>query len=114
VPLSMPFMWRRVADLTRARYLVAVLLAGFALIPAPTISTAAGPGLELERTITLGAVKGRIDHLAVDGGRSRLFVAELGNGTVAVVDLKTGQVERRIVGLREPQGVGYSPTADTV
>lgn len=93
---------------------VAVLLAAFAVFAAPTLSAAAGPGLVLERTIILGAVKGRIDHLAVDAGRSRLFVAELGNGTVAVVDLKTGSVVRRIDGLREPQGVGYSPTADTL
>ena len=110
----MLFMRRRAADVTRARHVLAALLAGFAGIPAPTMSTAAEPGLVLERAIILGAVKGRIDHLAVDLGRSRLFVAELGNGTVAVVDLKTAQVERRIDGLREPQGVGFSLTADTV
>jgi hypothetical protein len=40
----MPFMSRRAADVMRAQHFVAVLLAGFAVIPAPTISTAAGPG----------------------------------------------------------------------
>jgi hypothetical protein len=110
----MPFMWRRAADVTRAGHFISGLLAGIAVVSVPAIPAAAEPGLVLERTIPLGAVKGRIDHLAVDLGRARLFVAELGNGTVAVVDLKTGRVERRIAGLHEPQGVGYSPTADTV
>ena len=38
--------------------------------------------LELERTIALPNVSGRIDHLAVDVPHQRLFVAELGNGSV--------------------------------
>lgn len=79
---------------------------------APATSTAKESGLVLERTILLGAVRGRIDHLAVDVGRSRLFVAELGNDSVAVVDLKKGEVVQRIGGLPEPQGVGYSSAAD--
>jgi len=81
---------------------------------APTPSMAAESGLVLERAIALGAVKGRIDHLAADVGRSRLFVAELGNDSVAVVDLKTGEIVRRIGGLREPQGLGYSSVADVL
>ena len=46
--------------------------------------------LVLERTIALKGVTGRIDHLAVDLARKRLFVAELGNGTVDVIDLAAG------------------------
>jgi len=64
-----------------------------------------------ERIIPLKGVAGRIDHLAVDLGRSRLFVAELGNGTVDVIDLSTGAVVRRIDRLSEPQGVGYGSSA---
>jgi YVTN family beta-propeller protein len=52
--------------------------------------------------------------MAVDLQRGRLFVAELGNGTVDVIDLATRRVMRRIGGLRKPQGVGYSPPADMV
>jgi hypothetical protein len=37
--------------------------------------------LLLERKIQLGEVRGRIDHLAVDLKRNRLFVAELENDT---------------------------------
>jgi hypothetical protein len=72
------------------------------------------PGLALERTISLGRVAGRIDHLAIDLERKRLFVSELGANSVAVVDLQSGQVIRQIDGLHEPQGIGYSPGTDLV
>ena len=47
-------------------------------------STNTGP-LQLESKIPLGDVRGRIDHMAVDLKRQRLFVAELGNDSVGVV-----------------------------
>jgi DNA-binding beta-propeller fold protein YncE len=76
-------------------------------------SCAAKPApLALERTIELKGVTGRIDHLAIDLARKRLFVAELGNGTVDVIDLAAGTVIRRIEGLKEPQGLAYAPGAD--
>src|SRR5207245_11551252 len=46
--------------------------------------------------------------------RQRLFVAELGNNSLGVVDLAAGKVLRRISGLSEPQGVAYVPFADSV
>jgi DNA-binding beta-propeller fold protein YncE len=72
------------------------------------------PPLLLERTIPLAGVAGRIDHMAVDLKRGRLFVAELGNGTMDAIDLATGESAYRIAGLKEPQGIGYSPQADLV
>ena len=68
---------------------------------------AAGPvqPLVLEQKIPLGEVQGRIDHLAIDLARERLFVAELGNNSVGVVDLAAGKLLRGIDGLNEPQGV---------
>jgi hypothetical protein len=74
----------------------------------------AGPALELEAKIPLGKVSGRIDHLAIDLDHRRLFVAELGNDSVGVVDLNTRRLVRTLTGLREPQGVGYEPTTDTL
>ena len=77
--------------------------------PLSRASWAAEPGtppLILERTIPIQG-SGRIDHMAVDLRRGRLFVAELGNGSVDVVDLATGRAVHRFAGLREPQGVGY-------
>src|SRR5262245_5063456 len=63
-------------------------------------------------THSLKEVSGRIDHMAIDAGRLRLFVAELGNGTLDVIDLEDGRVINRISGLKEPQGVGYAPSSD--
>jgi 6-phosphogluconolactonase (cycloisomerase 2 family) len=62
----------------------------------------------------LGQVKGRIDHLAIDAARQLLYVAELGNDSVGIVDLKDSKTVRTITGLREPQGVGYVPSSDTL
>jgi YVTN family beta-propeller protein len=72
------------------------------------------PSLVLENKISLGKVSGRIDHMAFDPTRNRLFVAELGNNTVGVVDLTERKVVHVITGLSEPQGVGYAPSSDTV
>ncbi len=86
--------------------LLAVPLLGAAAAAAPT------DPLTLEREIPLGQVQGRIDHMAVDLARERLFVAELGNGSLGVVDLEKGKVLKRVGGLKEPQGVAYVPGAD--
>lgn len=63
--------------------------------------------LVLESTIPLPNVSGRIDHLAIDLAGNRLFVAELGNNTLDVLDLTAHKLLHRISGLAEPQGVGY-------
>jgi DNA-binding beta-propeller fold protein YncE len=72
------------------------------------------PTLQLEAKIPLGDVRGRIDHMAVDLARQRLFVAALGHDSLAVVDLKAQRLDRLMSGLREPQGVGYDPATDMV
>jgi DNA-binding beta-propeller fold protein YncE len=92
----------------------AFALALASLAAAAAARAAEPPPLVLDGKIALGKVSGRIDHLAVDPGRRRLFVAELGNDTVGVVDLKGGSVLRRLKGLREPQGVGYVAATDTL
>jgi len=69
---------------------------------------------QLERKIALGNVSGRIDHMAVDLAHHRLFVAELGNNTVGVVDLEAQKVVHRLSGLKEPQGVGYVQPSDSL
>jgi hypothetical protein len=65
-----------------------------------------------ERVIPLPDVAGRIDHLAIDLKHDRLFVAELGNGSVDVIDLTHGSVAHRITNLKEPQGLAYLPDRD--
>jgi DNA-binding beta-propeller fold protein YncE len=70
--------------------------------------------LSIEAKIPLGKVDGRVDHLALDLDRHRLFVAELGNGTVGVVNIESRTVERRLSDFDEPQGVAYDRATDTL
>ncbi len=65
--------------------------------------------LQLEQTIALSGVEGRIDHFAFDPAGERLFVCALGNNTVEVLDLRKGERVHSITGLGAPQGVGYAP-----
>ena len=93
---------------------LALLLAATLLAPVVALAQPASASLALEAKIPLGAVSGRIDHLGVDLKRQRLFIAELGNNSLGVVDLAAGKVLRTISGFREPQGVAYVPFADSV
>jgi len=70
--------------------------------------------LQLEAKIPLGNVAGRIDHMAIDLEKHRLFVAELGNDSVGVVDLDAKKVVHRVSGLKEPQGVAYIRLNDSL
>jgi YVTN family beta-propeller protein len=97
------------------RTIVALLAAVAAL--ANTVGLASAQSVEnaplqLETKIPLGDVRGRIDHMAIDLTRQRLFVAELGNDSVGIVDLPNRKVIKRIPGLKEPQGVAYEPSTD--
>jgi hypothetical protein len=87
---------------------VALLVASGAVV-----AQAAAP-LAVESKISLGDIRGRIDHLAIDLNRQRLYVAELGNDTVGVVDLRERKLVRTLTGLKEPQGIGYVSSTDTV
>jgi len=92
------------------KLLIALCATGWTLM-----SSAAETGLlMLEAKIPLGDVKGRIDHLAIDVAHRRLFVAELGNNTVAVIDVDGRKVVRRLAGFDEPQGVAYLARTDTL
>lgn len=70
--------------------------------------------LKLIQTVPLPNVQGRIDHMAIDLKNHRLFIAELENNSVDVIDLKSGQRIRAIGGLSEPQGVVYIPSMDAI
>jgi YVTN family beta-propeller protein len=91
------------------------LAAAMTLFPSGAIAQTTGSSPpQLERKIPLGKVTGRIDHMAIDLARRRLFVAELGNDSVGVVDLKAQKVVHRISGLKEPQGVAYIRMNDSL
>ncbi len=86
------------------RLAAALVVLAEAAAPQP-VQGADMPPLVLDSTIPLEHVSGRIDHMAVDLGRRRLIVAELGNGSVEIIDLTGSKPVRRIGGLKSPQGV---------
>ena len=62
-----------------------------------------GPVLRLVQTLPLPGVAGRLDHMAVDLEKHRLFVAAVANGTLEVLDLDTGRVINSIPGIKDAQ-----------
>src|SRR5690349_16866064 len=100
-PASVDYAAARAALVTHIKVMVDKLAADF--LP-----------LSIESRISLGKVAGRIDHLAYDPKRNRVYVAELGNNTVGVVDLQQGRLIRTIGGFDEPQGVAYDAGSDTL
>jgi hypothetical protein len=96
--------------------LIVALSLASAILPAASThsATASAAPLVLETKIPLGRIEGRIDHLALDPRRGRLYVAELGNDTVGIVDLRTRRLVRNAGGFDQPQGIAYEPSTDTV
>lgn len=92
----------------------AVPLFWLALAPAAAAAQPTDAPLALETRIPLGEVVGRLDHLAIDLKRQRLYVAELGNDALGVIDLAAGKLAQTVTGFSEPQGVGYEPATDAV
>jgi hypothetical protein len=66
------------------------------------------PPLSLLHTITLPNVQGGFNHMSVDPGQQRLFAAAPTNGTIEIVDLKTGKAFRSMEGER-PAAVRFAP-----
>jgi DNA-binding beta-propeller fold protein YncE len=60
------------------------------------------------------SVAGRIDHLAFDPARQRLFVAALGNDSVEVIDTARNMHLRSLPGFHEPQGIARVPDLNAV
>jgi DNA-binding beta-propeller fold protein YncE len=79
------------------------------------LSPAAEPSaLDLVQTIVLKGKSGKLDHLALDAKRDRLFLANTTNGTLDVVDLKAGKLLKQIPGQSGIQGVAYAADLDRV
>src|SRR5260370_42455467 len=68
-----------------------------------------GAILELVRTTDLPGIEGDLDHLAIDTAGQRLFVTAEDNGTLRVISLKTGKLERTVKGLKTPHSILYLP-----
>jgi hypothetical protein len=59
--------------------------------------------LRLVQTIPLPGVSGRLDHMAVDLEKKRLFLAAVANGTLEVIDLGGGKVINSLTGFKDTQ-----------
>jgi DNA-binding beta-propeller fold protein YncE len=94
--------------------LACALTAAVIAAPERALTQSNDAALHIEAKIPLGDVRGRIDHMAADIDRQRLFVAELGNNTVGIVDLRQTKVLQTLGGQKEPQGVGYLSSTDTL
>jgi len=92
----------------------ALLGIGLALFVAPAQAATEAAPLSVDARISLGNVAGRIDHLAYDPTRQRLYVAELGNDSIGIVDLAQKRLLRTVPGFSEPQGIAYEPSTDSI
>ena len=88
------------------------LVIRLAIIICPAIAQAGEAKIELNQTIPLPGVEGRIDHFDFDALGERLFVCVLGNNSVEVIDLRKGERVHSITGLGAPQGIAYIPELD--
>jgi DNA-binding beta-propeller fold protein YncE len=87
-----------------------VLLLAVGAAPA----VAADPLLERVRTIPLKGPAGRLDHLALDARHARLFVANMANSSLDIVDLEGGKLVKQIPGQKKIQGIAYAPDLDRI
>jgi DNA-binding beta-propeller fold protein YncE len=94
---------------------LSVLSAGLLLLLGHSLAPAGEPAtLKLLRTIPLKGEPGRLDHLAIDRKHGRLFVANLSNNSLDIVDLKAGKLIRQIPGQKKIQGIAYAPDLDRI
>lgn len=83
------------------------------------LSSASSSPFGLTQTIVIPNVNGRIDHMAIDIRGQRLFVAELENNSLDVLDLKSAKRLQSISNnnvelLNEPQSVAYIPELNRI
>jgi DNA-binding beta-propeller fold protein YncE len=86
-----------------------------ALLMGLLIARAGEPAsLRLVQTIPLKGVAGRVDHMAIDNLHGRLFVANLSNNSLDIVDLKAGKLIKQIPDQKKLQGIAYVPELDRI
>ena len=95
----------------KLKFLLLTAIGAFLLDGSPLDAQQA---LVLESKIQLGNIRGRLDHMAVDLVRHRLFVAQLENDSVGVIDFETLEIVHVITDVKGPQGLGYARSSDTL
>jgi DNA-binding beta-propeller fold protein YncE len=69
------------------------------------ISNAWPSNLQPAGVTDLPGISGDLDHLAIDAAGQRLFLAAEDNGTLRVINLKTGKLERTVKGFNTPHSI---------
>jgi len=82
--------------------------------PSPRTAGPETASLRRMQTIPLAGPTGRLDHLAVDPVHHRLFVANMPNSSLDVVDLVQGQLVKQVPGQRGIQGIAYAADLDVI
>src|SRR5439155_12445 len=73
-----------------------------------------GTGAHMQSPLVLKGKPGKLDHLALDAKRERLFVANKVNNTLDVVDLKAGKLLQQLPNQFGVQGIAYAADLDRV
>jgi DNA-binding beta-propeller fold protein YncE len=84
---------------------------------ANALQSSSSSSFSLAQTIAIPYVNGRIDHMAIDVRGQRLFVAELGNNSLDVINLKAAKRIQSISNnglLNEPQSVLFIPELNRI
>jgi DNA-binding beta-propeller fold protein YncE len=71
-------------------------------------SSRADDPLELVQTIVLKGRPGKLDHVAIDAQRKRLFLANKVNNTLDIVDLQSGSLLKQVSGQQGVQGIALA------
>jgi DNA-binding beta-propeller fold protein YncE len=88
----------------KCRFLLSLCLIGLS-----AAGRSAPSALQLVASTDLPGISGDLDHLAIDIAGERLFVAAEDNGTLRVIDLKSGKLERSVKGFNTPHSILYLP-----
>jgi len=91
-----------------------VLAAGLAFVAVCPVVADESKTMKLIQTIPLEGKPGRFDHLALDANGERLFVANLSNDSLDIVDLKAGKTCQANHRTEEGQGVAFAPTLNRI
>jgi hypothetical protein len=91
------------ARVTPMKHLLIFFCVGLLCIPVIPAHGQDKTTLRLVQTIPMSGVSGRLDHMAVDLEKKRLFVAAVANGTLEVLDLDAGKVINSISGIKDAQ-----------
>ncbi len=111
----MNLLVRKITKIVLAIVVIAVILVFVFVFVLPNIGVQNPPSnvstLKLVQTISLPNTAGRIDHMDINSAENQLYIATLGNNSLAIVNLNSGNLTGSITGLNSPQGVGYSVTS---